>query len=455
VASLLQSRTILKQLTNTVGYNTILFITTRFVLFYLLGRNLSPAEYGAYNLMASVISLGIYFLGLGLCHYVIKETPGNSTQHGLKLFKSTVSFELLTAGLVIAVLVSTGGYTVLLEKLKVTPYADLFYLALLLMLEELFAIEIGRYLYANKKIEKSNFFDFFKKGLWVYLLGAAWLIGIKPTLLLLLVFRIISVAFSIILALKSIQFKIFSGPRFDFNDVKLAFVFGFPLFVSSLSDQIVTSVDRFILSFYHSPAQVGIYAFADGLVNMAYGLTGAVMISVMFPYMAAEHNNKIFQKRDLFMTYMFKYSLFLTGAALAGLLLTAKPMLTFLARKEYIEGLPLMPVLALGTLLYALSYPANYLLILENKTKQVMLSRLIGMGVYVGLNFLLIPRYAGFGAAVASLVSYAVMGLMLYGLSQGWRHVDFRKLFTFKMEKELLLKLIHEIKRSKGNPSSP
>ena len=85
-----------KQIIHTLAYN-LLFIFTRFILFYALGKNLLPSEYGAYGLITSLVTLSIYFFGIELYNYTWRTAPGKPKIEGLKLLKSSLLFELLLA----------------------------------------------------------------------------------------------------------------------------------------------------------------------------------------------------------------------------------------------------------------------------------------------------------------------------------------------------------------------
>ena len=87
----------------------------------------------------------------------------------------------------------------------------------------------------------------------------------------------------------------------------------------------------------------------------------------------------------------------------------------------------------------------------EGRLNFLFISSGLGAAVNVALNLLLIPRYGGMGAAVATVISYAMAGLFACFLYRpAWRN-------GWMMIKALLVpfrSLVHLVKRGGGKGGS-
>ncbi len=105
----------------------------------------------------------------------------------------------------------------------------------------------------------------------------------------------------------------------------------------------------------------------------------------------------------------------------------------YLVGKSYWMGLHIVPVL-LGAYWFHgwyMNFSAG--IFIKEKTKVLPVIMLIGAGVTVAGNLLLIPYFGMIGSASATLVSYAVMALLLYWRSTKIYKVDYQMVRAFGM----------------------
>ena len=84
----------------------------------------------------------------------------------------------------------------------------------------------------------------------------------------------------------------------------------------------------------------------------------------------------------------------------------------------------IIPFIAFMPLLYIFIYPSHYTLYLKNKTILIGGIYLIGGFINVGLNFLLIPKYSYYGAAISTVFSLFLILIAFYILS--WRQLNLK-----------------------------
>ena len=90
-----------------------------------------------------------------------------------------------------------------------------------------------------------------------------------------------------------------------------------------------------------------------------------------------------------------------------------------LINPEYLKGLIIVPFIALSYIFHASFVLQEAGPFLKNKTKNISISRGVGVLLNIILNLILIPYYhdlnkAYLGAAIATLISYFVMSCIIY-----------------------------------------
>ena len=115
----------------------------------------------------------------------------------------------------------------------------------------------------------------------------------------------------------------------------------------------------------------------------------------------------------------------------SGGIMCAKLAITVLAVPAYYIGWTFIPILAIGAGFNCLSSFQKSVYLLEKRTVPSFLSTAFSAVINIALNALLIPRYGGTGAAVATLVSY--VALFLY------RAIHSRRFMPVRWKKKRLL----------------
>jgi O-antigen/teichoic acid export membrane protein len=113
------------------------------------------------------------------------------------------------------------------------------------------------------------------------------------------------------------------------------------------------------------------------------------------------------------LTYIVYVSMFLA----LGVAAVAGDGLLLYASKSYYPAATIIPLLAMAAVLDGASRVLNIGLTMRKKTIYAPLVIMAALGVNIGLNFLLIPRYASLGATISTLLSYVAYCALRYGAS--------------------------------------
>jgi O-antigen/teichoic acid export membrane protein len=179
-----------------------------------------------------------------------------------------------------------------------------------------------------------------------------------------------------------------------------------PLMGIVLLNVFLVRVDVIMLRMLRGSVDVGLYSAPVRLVETANLLPILLMTSV-YPLMAAAHPTDP-ARRDV----LFRGSLRLLIAVLTPIaaieILFARPLLGFLFGVEYLPSSGALPPLALAEFLIFTDVVVTYRFVAARQERWNLLFVLLAALVNIGANLMLIPTHGIAGAAVATLLAYAV-----------------------------------------------
>ncbi len=178
-----------------------------------------------------------------------------------------------------------------------------------------------------------------------------------------------------------------------------------PLIPNALFWWINSSLDRIFLTSMSGLAFAGMYAAANKIPVILSTLSMIFQQSWGLS-LFREENTK--EKRSFFYEVYKVYNLFLLLIT-TGLVLFSKLFCSFLLSKEFFNAWSWVPWLVVGFYTNSLSSFLGTEFTAAKKTTWILSTTAVSALVNIILNVLLIPRFTGLGAAVATCVSYAVL----------------------------------------------
>jgi PST family polysaccharide transporter len=183
-----------------------------------------------------------------------------------------------------------------------------------------------------------------------------------------------------------------------------------PLILSAAGAILYLKLDQFMLGEMIGMDAVGVYSVAARLSEVWYVLPTVIGTSIAPRLLELRASDRT--AYELRFKQAFRYSFWLGVAVALCVSVVATPVIRFLYGSEFEEA---------GTMLtiHVWTCPAVFIGVVLQKwflAEGLLLSsfwrHLLGAAVNVVLNLLLIPLYGGVGAAIATLVSYAVANLL-------------------------------------------
>lgn len=231
--------------------------------------------------------------------------------------------------------------------------------------------------------------------------------------------RVLGVALPEILIGIVVWIALFKEKPFGFNKEywKYSLAFGFPLVFHTLSQQILGQSDRIMMGRLGvSGDQVGIYSFFYSFVAIMTAILNALNNS-WCPFLYDRLDSKSYEDLNKKVANYVQVFSVLT----IGFLMLSREVVKIFANSDYWSGVSLIPILVLAVYsTYIYQFAVNYEFF-NAKPKIVATGTVMAAVTNIILNFILIPRFGMYGAAIATLLSYIALAIMHTIVVNKWK----------------------------------
>lgn len=200
--------------------------------------------------------------------------------------------------------------------------------------------------------------------------------------------------------------------KFDLNNIKKYYLFGFPLIFTGILMWGLKLADRFYLKLFSDLGALGIYAMA---ISIASGVSifAGVFNTIWSPLVYKWVNNGEIKSIEV-VNKVNKISIqavfFILGLSIISIF--ASKIIVLFLPDAYHDIYLIIPLCVLSALLYTLSEITGIGINLTKKTKYTLWSCIGAILVHLGCSVALIPTYGAIGAAVSGLFAFYVFFLM-------------------------------------------
>lgn len=201
------------------------------------------------------------------------------------------------------------------------------------------------------------------------------------------------------------------------------------LFANNIAVAIYVNSDITMLGFYVTNSQVGIYALASKIYNLAKLMINALIIALM-PRLSYIVNDK--EKYQRYAKLILKYLVVISLPIVSGFVFLSKQIIFLVGSEEYVSG-----ALSLSILAFAIigaiggSFFSNCILIEHKEENLILIATSISAFLNIALNFLLIPKFGINGAAITTLIAETIACILEAFYAK--KHVLLRNLFSGEM----------------------
>ncbi len=394
-------------------------IGSRFIMFLLLPlytHVLSTPEYGITELVLVTCNLLIPIFSLSIGESVLRYGLNKNYKSGIILKNSLV---VLISGSIIMLSVVP-----ILQKIK-SISEFILYIYLIAAIKS-FRSVFSLYL---KSVEKIRLYaiDNILYALMMAIFNIILLVIYKMQLQGFFLAIIFSTLFSLIFILiKGNIIADIALNKADYEILRQMILFSAPMIINAIVLWINSSSDRIMLGIFLSSAAVGIYSVSAKIPTLITTITNifiqAWVISSVTEY-DSNSDKGFYQKVFHFFNLML--------VSLASVIISIiKCFMQFYVGDDFIEAWVYVPILLLASLFLTYSSFFGAIYIACKKTKNIMITTLIGAIFNIILNFILIKKLGILGAILATLLTFMYMAL--------YRMYDSRKYISFYIDHKVV-----------------
>ena len=215
-------------------------------------------------------------------------------------------------------------------------------------------------------------------------------------------------------------------------------IYSIPIMFSGIITVLFTWVDTFFIGYFLGTKQVGIYNAAVPIATLML-ITQEIFLHLSYPIFNKEYS--LGNKRNIeeLSKQIYKWIFALNLPILLLLLIFPDNVISILFGSEYIESSNALRILALGVFISSACYISQRLLLMKGLSSLLFIDLLFASIVNIILNIILIPYYGITGAAMATTISWIILGFIW--IYQTKKYLDFYP-FRRKLLKILLVSLI-------------
>ena len=419
----------IKQLTKDTAVYGISTMVGRFLNFLLvpLYTNLFlPKEYGIQSQVYVFISILniILLFGMDTAYMKYAVNVKNSDEDKNNFSTPYLTVMIVSFFICLLVIIFQNPIFSLLEIPQEYNHL-IFYTSLILFLDSLTIIPFVK-LRIERKAKKFALFKFL--GILLNItLNFILIVKLKMGVEAIFISNLASSALTLILLSPSI-FKSFKF-IIDLPILRKLLKFGLPFLPAGLSSIMIQGIDRPILTQLTDLHTSGIYS-----ANYKLGIFMMLFVS-MFQYAWQPFFFQNAQEKNIKQVFSKILTYFVIAGSLILIFLSLfiDDIVKFhilgrtIIGPAFWSGLIIVPIILFGYLFNGIYYILSAGMFIEEKSSYIPFVTGIGAAINVGVNFLLIPVWGIIGAALATLVSYLVMAVAVYKITQRFYEINYEK----------------------------
>lgn len=406
---------------------------TAFITTPILTRLFPPADYGNWALALSISSFLVALAASGFGSAVIRFYPAYKAKSSLDVFYTTAA---ISVG-VITIFLAGVGFLILFFFKSFLPSALIEFLPLIIFIfvaQSIFSIGMAMI----RAQERSGVFTSFQLlfnygGLGM---GLLLVIGfgfrIEGLLLGTLLTLILIVPALVFFATKGVGIQL---RHFKLPDALQMMEYAWPLTLGSVAMWGLRLSDLFIISFFSSEQDVGLYTVSYNISARSIELLVTLFLLSVSPLLMNTWEQKGQPATEENLTMVTRVYLVVCLPATVGLSVLAFPFVALLTSPEYYEGYKIFGLVALSSFVWGLANIAQIGMTIKKQTRRLGLNQILAASIHIGLAILLVPYFGYTAAAVTTLIGYTTL-LVLHTLASR-PHLTWR--FPFSTLRNVLI----------------
>ena len=380
-------------------------IKLAFTLF--LGSVFTEIEFGLYSLIISSIYISLILIGFDIYldanrRIIQKDNIQDQSYILNNQIASYLPFYILFSIIIFFI------------PERIIPKEFIFLFFTISILEHINS-EIFRLLLALRKTITANLLFFIRNALWPLVILILYYLNYQLDIYTLLSYWIfasilaLAIGLSFLGKIYEINFSLIDKTTI-FKSYKFAFVF----FIGTVAYKIVEFSDRYFIDYYLNKESVGVYSLYSQFGSVLNTIIFTIVISIGYPKLLKaiyENNLKmIIKERNMMLTEIVIISLL----TLIGGYCFLNTLLDIINKPLYHEYNFLFYLVIISNIIFNISYVYHFMMIGFQKDLTITKITVIGAGINILLNIILIPKIGITGAIYSKTIAFTFILLSKY-----------------------------------------
>lgn len=228
-------------------------------------------------------------------------------------------------------------------------------------------------------------------------------------------------------------------PLFSLSYFKKIITFSAPIFLINVLFFLLNLSDRFLLNYFGSADDVGLYSFGSKIGSIVTLAVIAPFSTAVLPYALSIAHEPDF--KHTFSKINKYFTIIITYLSLA-IFMFSKELIMLISTSEYYSAVGIIGPILLSGIFFGLYYNLSIALDIVEKTYLYVYIVFGGAVVNIAANVVLIPIMGFYGSAIASSLSSAVLFLLMFIFCQRNFPVPYESKAFLKL---LLLTLLYAL----------
>ena len=413
-------------LVHTSHYSIASFLTAiaGLVSFPLLTRIFSVEEYGAMNLIAATVSIGVSLGKVGIQHAIIRyqsEIRAGKSPFSIAQFFSTTLIGMLGTGLVATLVLALGAQVVPVSWLGNESLRVLFLIGAPIVVAQVIESALLNFTRADHMTTVMMKYQVAKKYVGLACVLVAVLAVSKTLAAFYWATTLTEVASIALFAYVLFRRDDWPRPtRADYSRPLHAELlkFGIPMMIGYELAGIILSVgDRYVIHGKIGEESLGLYSASYNLCQYVQSVVISSIGQAVIPLYMQMWEAKGPDHTAEFISKSLRSYVLIGAPIIAGIASIGPALVPSLASDKFASGAVILPWVIAGMVVEGANPMVGAGLFIKRKTKPIMAVVISAATLNILLNLVLVPRLGIVGAAIATLVSYCISAtaLMLAG----------------------------------------
>ncbi|MFH1422055.1 MAG: oligosaccharide flippase family protein [Planctomycetota bacterium] len=380
---------------------------TTFLLIPVYTHLLTPEGYGIIEIMRALFNVLVLVFVLSLDNAVVRFRYDNESDEGYRSFLGSVGIFAVIAAAIIALLLDIfrkQAFSWLIPDILLDSY-------LRIVLWTTCLAVLGRIVVCHYRAVR-------KPSPSVLLELLRSLLVVAGSILFVAVLKQGSLgklwgdfaAYAVYFVISAIIFLIVAKPAMQLHRISEALKFGLPLVPTALSLWIMSFIDRIMLQQLRTTAEAGIYSFGYN-IGIILALTNIAFSKAWSPFFYEEAQKGTVDKAVPKLATQYVALIMFVGL---GICVFSRHAVALLAPPEYAYAATVVPLIIYGYVFFGAWNIFGTQVSYAKKTLVLTYLTIICALINVGVNYLLIPSCGMHGAAVATTLTFIILGVSSY-----------------------------------------